>query len=153
MSERPSMKFNSHPPNSVFIKTVTITVSRRDWPAQLNWAVRAHTVHTGVGVLGKEDEWQRTTLCEREGEGGHSVWTRHQRIEAVSSRATEGLNLPERQLSLLCNLTGTCLTLVWVSSSAWPSAQNQFCTGHAENYSSDLFVLCILFSITVIALR
>lgn len=72
VSERPSMKFNSHPPNIVFIKTVTITVSRRDWPAQLNWAVRAHTVHTGVGVLGKEDEWQRTTLWERERERGRT---------------------------------------------------------------------------------
>lgn len=33
---RPSMKFNSHPPNRVFfIKAFTITVSRRAWPAQL----------------------------------------------------------------------------------------------------------------------
>lgn len=41
------MKFNSHPPNSVFIKAVTITVSRRAWPAQLYSAVNRHTVQTG----------------------------------------------------------------------------------------------------------
>lgn len=35
VSERPSMKFNSHPPNGVFIKAFTITASRRAQPAQL----------------------------------------------------------------------------------------------------------------------
>lgn len=80
------------------------------------------------------------------------MWTRQRRIGAVSSRATEGLNLPERQLSLLCNLTRTCLTWVWVSTPARPSAQNQFHIGHAENYATDLFVLCILLFIAVMAL-
>lgn len=136
MSEHPSMKFNSHPPNSVFIKVVTITVSRRAWPAQLYSAVSRRTVQNWEGVLGGE---------LREREGGHSVWTRHQRIETVCSKTTEGLNLPERQLSLLRNLTRMCLTWAWVSTPARPSALNQFHIGHTENYSSDFFALCVLF--------
>lgn len=32
------------------------------------------------------------------------------RQSAAGGRQTEGLNLAERQLSLLCNLSGTCLT-------------------------------------------
>lgn len=139
MSEHPSMKFNSHPPNSVFIKAVTITVSRRAWPAQLYSAVSRCTVQTGRGSWEEgqtmENDWEKK-------EGGHRVWTRHQRIETVCSKTTEGLNFPERQLSLLRNLTRTCLTWAWVSTPAWPSALNQFHIGHTENYSSDLFALC-----------
>lgn len=145
MSDRPSMKFNSQPPNSVFIKAVTITVSRQAWPAQLYSAVSIRTVQTGR-VLGEEDKRRRKR------EGGHSVWTRHQRIETVCSKTTEGLNLPERQLSLLRNLTRTCLTWAWFSTPARPSALNQFHIGHTENYSADLFALCVLFYITVIGL-
>lgn len=148
MSEHPSMKFNSHPPNSVFIKAVTITVSRRAWPAQLYSAVSRRTVQTGRGVGRRRNDGERL----REREGGHRVWTRHQRIETVCSKTTEGLNFPERQLSLLRNLTRTCLTWAWVSTPARPSALNQFHIGHTENYSSDLFALCVLFSITVIGL-
>ena len=88
---------------------------------------------------------RRTSDIERlrEREGRHRVWTRHQRIETVCSKTTEGLNLPERQLSLLCNLTRTCLTWAWFSTPARPSAPNQFHIGHRENYSSDLFVWII----------
>lgn len=88
-------------------------------------------------------EGGRTSDIERlrEREGGHRVWTRHQRIETVCSKTTEGLNLPERQLSLLCNLTRTCLNWAWSSTPARPSAPNQFHIGHRKNYFSELFEL------------
>lgn len=54
------MKFNSHPPNSVFIKAVTITVSRRAWPAQLYSAVSRRTVQTGRGSWEEDKRWRMT---------------------------------------------------------------------------------------------
>lgn len=54
-----------------------------------------------------------------------TVWRRRRGIAAANSRATAGLNLPKRQLSLLCNLTRTCLTWAWVSAPACPTALNQ----------------------------
>lgn len=134
MSGRPSMKFNSHPPNGVFIKAVTITASRRARPARLGSAVWVRTVQGGRGRRRRTGD--RGRLWEREREG--AVWTRRRRIGAVSSRATEGLNLPKRQLSLLCNLTRTCLTCARVSTPARPGAQHQLHIGHAENYAARL---------------
>lgn len=77
-------------------------------------------------ALGREDERQRETVRKIQRD---TVWTRQRRIGAVSSRTTEGLNLPKRQLSLLCNLTRMCLTWAWVSALARPGALNQLHTG------------------------
>lgn len=62
------MKFNSHPPNGVFIKAVTITVSRQAWPAQLGSAQLCGYIlyeegrdreHKGGGETEKECEEER----------------------------------------------------------------------------------------------
>lgn len=60
------MKFNSHPPNNVFIKAVTIMVSRRAWPAQLYSAVSRHTVQTRTGSWEEDKRWRTTEKKERE---------------------------------------------------------------------------------------
>lgn len=90
VSGRPSMKFNSHPPNGVFIKAFTITASRRVWPAQLGSAQLCKYVlykegGRGQSTLGKESAGWRTRdrvckenreceQCERGSEGlGQSV--------------------------------------------------------------------------------
>lgn len=71
------MKFNSHPPNSVFIKAVTITASRQAWPAQLGSAQLCGYILYKEGggrrALARESAARRTRDCEKEGEGGHSV--------------------------------------------------------------------------------
>lgn len=157
MSGRPSMKFNSHPPNGVFIKAVTITASRRAGPAQLgSTRLCGYILYKeggdGEGKRVQKGGWETQRVIVRKREREDTVWIRQRRIGAVSSRATEGLNLPKRQLSLLCNLTRMCLTWAWVSTPARHGAQNQLHIGHAENYAAVLFALCILFFITVIAL-
>lgn len=106
------MKFNSHPPNGVFIKAVTITASRQARPARLGPAQLCGYVlyeeGGGQGALWREGRKESVGMKERDPE---RMW---RRTGAVSSKATEGLNLPKRQLSLLCNLTRTCSTSVWV---------------------------------------
>lgn len=58
------MKFNSHPPNGVFIKAVTITASRRARPARLG---RVGTYCTRREGTEEEDGRQRATVRKREG--------------------------------------------------------------------------------------
>lgn len=76
------MKFNSHPPNSVFIKAVTITVSRQAWPAQLYSAVSICTVQTGR-VLGRRtsdgEKEREDTVCEQGIKGLRQSAARRQR--------------------------------------------------------------------------
>lgn len=99
------MKFNSHPPNSVFIKAVTIKARRRAaaQPGSAVWARnctrkwRKEERKSGGGGI-------KEAARKQEGGGGGL------RQSAAGGRQTEGLNLAERRLSLLCNLSGTCLT-------------------------------------------
>lgn len=70
------MKFNSHPPNGVFIKAVTITVSRRAWPAQLGSPQLCGYIlykEGGDAEHKGESTGRRRRDREKEREGGYSV--------------------------------------------------------------------------------
>lgn len=109
---------------------------------------REETESIRGGKCRKEAERQRETVRKKERED--AVWTRQQRIGAVSSRATEGLNLPKRQLSFLCNLTRTCLTCVWVSGTAQCTESIAHWT---ENSAVLFFAMCVYYFCTNIALN
>lgn len=69
MSGRPSMKFNSHPPNGVFIKAVTITVSRRAWTAQLGSAQLCGYILYKEGGDRQRERKREGTVCEQGSKG------------------------------------------------------------------------------------
>lgn len=107
------MKFNSHPPNSVFIKAVTIKARRRAArlsPAQLcgRATVRGSRGKRELGRGGIKEAARKQEGGSGGGSGGGGGGGLRQ--SAAGGRQTEGLNLAERRLSLLCNLSGTCLT-------------------------------------------
>lgn len=104
------MKFNSHPPNSVFIKAVTIKARRRAARLSLAQLCGRATVR---GSRGKRELGRggiKEAARKQEGGSGGGSGGGGLRQSAAGGRQTEGLNLAERRLSLLCNLSGTCLT-------------------------------------------
>lgn len=82
MSGRPSMKFNSHPPNGVFIKAVTITASRRARPGYVLYK------EGGDGGGGRETEGD----CEKE----------RGRVQCERGGGGLGQSAAGRQRGLIC---------------------------------------------------
>lgn len=128
------MKFNSHPPNCVFIKAFTITPRRRAWPAQ--------PVSTQLCecVLYNQGRQRRARSRLRRGD----FEKRNTKTCAVNRTARDcrSQQQPKRQLSLFCNLTWTSLTWAWVGATACPTAQNQLHLG--QRIMQQVFV-CITY--------